>query len=161
MENGSAGNATSKLDEFTEWVNNFCDTNHIPGCAYKKEYDDILNIEYSEVIGLEADECFAKALLLMNYATYLHKKYLILESQLDWCNQAIDFLCAKQWNKYDKFLPAEIKKQTIIANSENMLNLEKIRIRFKSSHSILKDSYHDVKRRVSLLEGLGKKKSFN
>lgn len=148
------------LDEFTEWINNFCDTNHIPGCLYKPEYDEILDYEESEILMMNSDECFAKALILMNYATYLSKRMNIIKSQMKWCKETLDFLVAKYWNNYGGGVSWEVKRNMIIKDNSYMINLQRFMIQLESSLNIMESSYHDIKKRVSILENLGKKKGF-
>jgi hypothetical protein len=160
MENEIDADAPEGLKTITEWINNFCDLSHIPGCKYKSEYDDLLEMTYDEILDLSSEECFAKAILLANYSTFLQKKLGIMSSQLQWCEEASNFVCAKYWNRYDSYLPAAIKKQSIINDNSYLQQIEKYKIRIDSGVKMIQDSYYDIKKRIGLFESLGKSRSF-
>jgi hypothetical protein len=69
-------------------------------------------------------------------------------------------LYAKYWDRYDKFLPAEIKKKSIIAENTFAQSIEKARLRLYASMQILNETSRDIKKRVSLFQDLGKSRSF-
>lgn len=126
------------LDKFSKWIDNFCVENGV--IDYKE------NDQY--------------ALTLMNYASLLQKKYDVVHSQHTWCVEALNFLYAKYWDKYDKYLPAEIKKKSIILENSFAQNVEKSRIRLYAAMQILSESARDVRKRVSIFQDLGKHRSF-
>jgi hypothetical protein len=99
------------LSNFTEWVEAFCKENNIPNFKVDDECEYILSISSETIAGLDADECFAYSLQIMNYAGALQRKLDLIRSQFNWCEEAINYLCAKQWDQQDKFMPAEIKKK--------------------------------------------------
>jgi len=117
-------------------------------------------MDYEDLLSLTADECFAKAILLMNYSTYLQRRMSVLKSQLNWCKEIIEYQLSKYWAQYDKSFPWEIKRKAIIKDNSYMLLVQKFIIQLESSVAIIEDSYHDVKKRVSLIEGLGKHRRY-
>jgi hypothetical protein len=148
------------LDKFTEWVETFCKENNIVEYKDSEEYANILHMSYEDVLSLSSDECFSYAIILMNYAGLLQKKYDLINAQYNWCMEALNFLYAKYWERYDKFLPAEVRKKTIIIENSFAQNIEKCRLRLYASMQILSESSKDIKKRVSLLQDLGKTRSF-
>ena len=160
MEKKTKDVTPNGLDEFTAWIDSFCDTNHIPGCVYKDEYNDILEMEYEDLLSLTADECFAKAIMLMNYSTYLQRRMSVLKSQLNWCKEIMEYQLSKHWSQYDKSFPWEVKRKAIIKDNSYMLLVQKWIIQLESSVTMIEDSYHDVKKRVSLFESLGKHRRY-
>lgn len=148
------------LDDFTEWVNSFCKENGIIEYKDRNEYEPIVNMSHDDILCLSSDECFANAITLMNYAGTLQKKHDLINSQHNWCIEALNFLYAKYWDRYDKFLPAEIRKKSIIAENSFAQNIEKCRLRLHAGMEVLSETAKDIKKRVTLFQDLGKSRSF-
>lgn len=148
------------LDKFTAWVESFCKENGLIEYKDHKEYEPIINMTNGEILSLSSDECFANAMTLMNYAGILQKKHDIIDSQYNWCNEALNYLYSKYWNNYDKFLPAEIRKKCIVSENSFAQSIEKCKIRLYSSLQLLSETTKDIKRRVTLFQDFGKSRSF-
>lgn len=148
------------LNKFTEWVENFCRENGIIDYKDSDQYAPIINLRNEDILSLSSDECFANAITLMNYAGLLQKKYDLIHSQHNWCVEALNFLYAKYWDRYDKFLPAEIRKKSIIIENSFAQSIEKSRLRLYSGMQMLSETVKDIKKRVSLFQDLGKARSF-
>lgn len=148
------------LDKFTEWVESFCKENGIIEYKDRSEYEPILNMCNEDILALSSDECFSYAITLMNYAGILQKKYDLIHSQHNWCMEALNFLYAKYWDRYDKFLPAEVRKKSIIVENSFAQSVEKCRLRLYAGMQMLSETVKDVKKRVSLFQDLGKSRSF-
>jgi|688.fasta_scaffold604560_2 hypothetical protein len=156
----TSGESIEVLQKFTNWVETFCKENNIIEYKDRNEYEPIINMSNGEILSLSSDECFANALTLMNYAGILQKKYDLIDSQYNWCIEALNFLYAKYWDNYDKFLPAEIRKKSIISDNSFAQSIEKCRLRLYASMQILSETTKDIKRRVTLFQDFGKSRSF-
>ena len=162
METNDSGKKIKGLDEFVSWVDSFCEDNHIPNIKYNEDDEAPMKLEYGEIISLSSEECFAQAMILMNYASYLQKKLDTLDSHLSWCDNAMNYLFSHEWDNYTgKFTPKEIVKKSIIKGNSYAQELEKCRIRLSSGVRLISEQCKDVKKRVSLLQDLGKKRSFS
>lgn len=148
------------LSNFTEWVESFCKENNIPNFKVDDECEYILSISSETIAGLDADECFAYSLQIMNYAGALQRKLDLIRSQFNWCEEAINYLCAKQWDQQDKFMPAEIKKKNIIRDNSYAVVVEKCRLRLYAGILSLEETCKDLKKRANIFQDLGKGKSF-
>ena len=150
------------VDEFINWVNNFCTTNNLPDIKHSATDEWILNLSYIDLMELSSEECYANAFCLMNYASFLQKKSDEIRGHLAWCNTAMDYLFSQKWDHYaGKFTPKEIIKQSIIRDVPDAQVLEKCRLRLGSVYHISAEQCKDVKTRVDLLQSLGKKRSFS
>lgn len=146
--------------DFNEWVDNYCITNNIPSFEFNEDHKLVMGFSIQELNRLSSEETYAYAMVLMNYAGYLQKKLDVAQSQLYWCGQALEYLFAKHWNNYDKFLPSEIKKKSILIDNSYAESVEKSRIRLQAALFFLEESCRDVKKRVSILQDMGKAKAF-
>lgn len=158
MENDSP--EISGLKDLTEWVNNFCDINQIKYADYSIEYSSVMNMAHEEIMSLSSEECFSKALVLMNYASFIQKKLDIMSAQLHWCNEALLYLQAKLWSDFDKYIPSDVKRKSICIENSYALEVEKQTIRISAAVNTLSSLVSDIKKRVSLLQDLGKRKNF-
>jgi hypothetical protein len=145
---------------FVKWLEGFCEATNIVEYTDSDQYAIILGLEEEDIIGLTAGECFAKAITLMNYTGMLQKKLDMLNSQHAWCVEVLNFIFAKQWESYDKYLPAEIKKQSIIRDNSYATMIEKYRLRMHGGILLLTETIKDLKKRVSIFQDLGKARSF-
>ncbi len=148
------------LDEFIEWVENYCVDNGIPDFPDSEEYREILEMKYEEIISLSSDECFAKAILLMNYAGLLQRKHDLVYSQYSWCREALNYLTGKYWNNFDRWIPLEIRRQMVIIDNEYAKIVEAARLKLDAALQCSSEMIKDIKKRVSLLQDLGKTKGF-
>ena len=148
------------LDKFTKWVESFCVENNIVPYKDSDSYASILDMSHDDIISLSSDECFANAITLMNYAGLLQKKYDFISVQHEWCVEALNFLYAKYWDRYDKFLPAEVRKKSIILENSFAQGIEKCRIRLYAGMQMLSETTKDTKKRVTLFQDFGKTRSF-
>jgi hypothetical protein len=148
------------LADLNSWLETFCDTQHIPNITFDKSYEDSAYMEYEDIMNLTSEECYAHAFTVMNYVGYLQKKLDLSRAMHNWCINALDFLYSKVWNNYDKWLPAEIRKKSIIAENSFADVVQKNEIRLSSTIFMLEEGIKDLRKKVSLLQDLGKKRSF-
>jgi len=162
METNNTDNCESirGLDEFTSWVEAFCKQNNIIEYKDSEHYDHIVNMPHEDILSLSSDECFANALTLMNYAGTLQKKHDLIDSQYQWCTEAMNTIYARYWDRYDKFLPAEVRKKSILIENSYAQVVEKIRLRLYASMQILNATAKDIKKKVSLFQDLGKARTY-
>ena len=162
MEENDSADKIKGLSEFIEWVDNYCSEHHVPDPQFNGSDSFILQMDYTALLDLSAEECFANAICLMNYASVLQKKADTLNGHLSWCIEALDYLFSQQWDNYSgKFTPKEVVKKSIIQGNSYAQELEKCRLRLKSVYDITIEQCKDIKKRVNLLQDLGKKRNFS
>ena len=148
------------VKEFTAWIDAFCKDSNVPEFSYSEDYKDIMVMTTSDIIGLSSEECLAMAYTLMGYAGLLQSKLDLVKGQSRWCVEALDYLYAKYWNNYDKFLPSEIRKKSILHENTYANEIEGARIKLLSGIDYLEETTRDIKKRVNLLQDLGKVKGY-
>jgi len=148
------------LEKFTQWVDSFCKENNIVEYKNSDDYKFIIDMSHGELMSLSQDECFCHGITLMNYAGLLQKKHDVIHGQYTWCIEALNLLYSKYWDNYDKYLPAEIRKKSIINDNTFAQSIERCRMRLEAGMNILNETCKDIKKRVSLFQDLGKCRSF-
>lgn len=161
MEKPDIESTTTAIEEFKEWIKNFCETNTLPIYKFNSDVEDIINMPYDDIMALSSDECYCKSLVLMNYASLLQRKLDILNSQLQWCESLIVCLCSKYWNNYDKYLPSDIRRQSILAENSYGQELDEARIKIQAGITMLQETCKDLKKQVQIFQELGKKRSYS
>lgn len=150
------------LEDFTKWVEGFCRSSGlIEPVENDPMYEFILNLNHDKLIDLSAEECMTHAFILIGYVSALQKKLDLMISQHVWCVEAMNYLYARQWDNYDKFLPSELRKQSIIRENTYAQAVEKQRLRLKAGIQMLEESCKDIRRKVDILQSLGKIRTYN
>jgi len=148
-------------ENFDKWISDLCDANNIPYCNWDDKYDQILHLPYEEIVTLSPEECFTYATLMVNYSSYLQKQTDRCKSITTYVTALIDRELSKVWSNYDKYMPAEIKRQAIINDNSYLTMLEKCKIRLSTYENVLSTSISDIKRRSSIFQDFGKRKTWN
>lgn len=148
------------LKDFTDWVKSFCKDSNVPEFSYSHDYRDIMDMTNVDLMGLSSDECLSFAYILMGYAGLLQSKLDLIKGQSRWCSEALDYLYAKYWNNYDKFLPSEIRKKSILHENTYAHEIEGARIKLLAGTDYLEETTKDIKKRVSILQDLGKVRGY-
>lgn len=161
MEIDSVIGEINSVREFNEWIDSICKENNLLESKYDESVKSISNHSYDEILSLSSEECFACSIVLMNYAIYLQSICDRINSVLSYSNALLDRELSKVWSNYDKFIPAEIKRQMIIKDNSYMTLLEKCRLRLNAIQSTMSESCKDIKRKVSLYQDFAKKRGFN
>jgi hypothetical protein len=143
----------------TQWIEGFC-TDRINAAYDEERCREILSLDNSTIMHLDQNECFAYATTLMNYASYLQKKVATLRSQYSWCEDGLNYVFSKSWMNYDKWMPAEVRKQAIISENIYAATLNKIRIRIYAAIQLTEDECKDIKRRVNIFQEFGNARRF-
>jgi hypothetical protein len=161
MEEDTTERETDPIAEFRLWIDGFLKEHHVPFYKFSDEADDILVMDYNELMSLTSEECYANALILMNYASLLQSRLDSIKSEFEWCSRLMNCLYREQWNNYDKFLTADVRKQSILSDNSYGQLLDEAYHKMKTGINLLENSCKDIKKRVSLLQDLGKSRSYN
>lgn len=138
----------------------YCGTNHIPACAWNDKFEKVMSISSEELLSLTYEECFAHANELINYSIFLQKLIDRLKTLISHIESEINKVVAANWANYDKYLPADVKRQTVINDNSYLQNIEALNITLKSADMHISEVIKDVRRKVSLFHDLAKRKSF-
>ncbi len=161
MEIDSIIGEVTSVREFKEWIDSICKENNLHSSKYDEKVKSIIDHSYDEILALSSEECFACSITLMNYAIYLQSMCDRINSVLSYSNALLDRELSKVWTNYDKYIPAEVKRQMIVKDNSYMTLLEKCRLRLSAVESTMSESCKDIKRKVSLYQDFAKKRGFN
>lgn len=150
------------LEEFTNWVDSFCKSAGLTEPVYDDPmYAFILDLNYESLVALSAEECIAYAYILINYVSGIQKKLDKMIAQNNWCIEALNYLYSKYWDNYDKYLPSDLRRHSIIRENSYAQLVERQRLRLKGGIQMLEESCKDIRRKVELLQSLGKVRTYN
>lgn len=160
MEEDTTEDKTNPIEEFKLWIQGFLKENNLPEYKFNDEVDSILVMDHDEIMLLSSEECYANALVLMNYASLLQSRLDSIKSEFEWCKRLMNILYQEQWYNYDKFLTSDVRKQSILAADSYGKLLDEAYHKMQSSITLLESSCYDIKKRVSLFQDLGKTRSY-
>lgn len=148
-----------RLAEFTQWVNEFCIRHNVPNLPYnKEEVNNIINRGYDQLQELTSEECFSSAMILMNYAGYLQRESDYLRTLQKKCIHLLNHGYSLGWESFDKYMPADIKKQSIVDEIEHLQRIQENELRLSSGVQMLEKQCEDIRNRANLYKEMGKKR---
>ena len=83
MERDITESTTNPIEEFKLWIKGFLKENNLPSYEFHDEVDSVLVMSYDEIMGLTSEECYANALVLMNYASLLQSRLDSIRSEFE------------------------------------------------------------------------------
>lgn len=161
MEEYDPAKTPKGLADLNEWLDTFCDTQHIPDITFHPSYEEAAYMEYEDIMNLTSEECYANAFMVLNYAGFLQKKLDLSRAMHNWCLHALNFLYSKTWNDYDKWLPPDVRKKSIVSENSYAEVVQKNEIRLYGTICMLEEGIKDLRKKATLLQDLGKKRSFS
>lgn len=132
-----------ELDEFISKVTNYLSgSNIIPNSISEKhitKVKEILNYDDSRIREMTPLECLSDHMMILSYMRSI--KFLLAseKSILNYGQDKLDRIIAHQNHKFDKFIKYEIKKYSIINNTEyakllnDIIELAKAKIEYLSN----------------------------
>lgn len=93
----------------------------------QNDLQEILSLDISIIQSLSAEDCWEKSVTLAQYAIYIQRQTNKEKARLKWCNASIMRLCAKEWDNYNKYLPIDVRIETIALNNEAVEKISRIR----------------------------------
>ena len=160
MEVESLLSEVASVKEFDQWLTRVADGVMSPKFTKSDEVDNCLNLEFSEIIDMPYDKCYAYSILLLDYAAFLQTKTERLKSLKCYAESTIDRYLAANWSNFyaGEYCPQNIKRQAIIKTSEMATLLEKCRVRLGSVVAENEQLCQDLRRRSNLFSDYARKK---
>lgn len=124
-----------KHEKIQKLVNQYLNKVGIGNITSKNEVEKFLNITQNEIRHMSDQDCGEAAIILNQEATYLQLEINKMQSDINWCNEYINFLIAHYIESCGgKFLPYEyrrtiaIKQNDIAKQLQEIVNNVKIRL---------------------------------
>lgn len=87
----------------------------------------IFNLEYDEILALTQNEAGASAIVLRQYLIMLQSDLAKLDRIICFCEDNLNYILSKEWDNFDKFMKAEVKRQGICSTNSYAMVCERVR----------------------------------
>lgn len=148
------------MKEFDEYVKEFTLSASAQVPPLDSTVEDLLGLGYDDLLSLTSQQCLAHAFKISGYALYIRSQLNENQARLNWCEDYLNRILAKEWDQYDPYMKYDLKRQAIISQNEFSTKLEKLRSRLKARVTILEDKLKDIRDMAQTLNELGRKKSY-
>lgn len=101
------------------------------------EVNQFLTMSINEQKQMNAEECGEASVVLNREATYVQLQINVMQAELNWCHEYIEYLICKKVAKYgDKYTPFEYRRRMAIIDNDIASKLQEvitqIQLRLKS-----------------------------
>ncbi len=106
---------------------------------------------------LTKDELFTWAYELYSYSTHLQDELNMQKIALDWCNDKLDKMVAKNYDQFSPYTKHDMRRQLIIVNDEYAAAVDHYREVAHSRVQSLEGKVYELKRKADILMEKGKR----
>ena len=160
MSNGESKlkTANEQLADLKNMINDFLDASH---ARFNKKFRDdwhrCANADKQTISMLTKDELFTWAYELYSYSTHLQDELNMQKIALDWCNDKLDKMVAKNYHQFDSYMKYETKRNMIVINDEYARVVDHYREVALSRVQSLEYKARDLRRKADILLEKGKR----
>lgn len=149
------------MREFDSYVKEFTYSANAGVTELDCSLEELFDISESELLKLNSEECIAKSFKISGYAMYIRSQLNENLARLNWCEDSLNRIIAKQYNDFDPYMKYEVRRQAIIDGDSFAYKVEKLRSRLKARVVILEDKLKDIRDMAETIKELGRRKGFN
>jgi ElaB/YqjD/DUF883 family membrane-anchored ribosome-binding protein len=150
--------ANEQLSELRDMINDFLNASH---ARFNKKFRDdwhrCANADKETISMLTKDELFTWAYELYSYSTHLQDELNMQKIALNWCNDKLDKMVAKNYHQFDTYMKYETKKNLIVINDEYARMVDHYREIAESRVQSLDGKIYELKRKADILMEKGKR----
>ena len=125
----------------------------------KAMVDDFLNAsnDMQTIKSLTQEECFTWSYALYSYSTFLQDELNMQKIALNWCNDKLDKMVAKNHDQFSTYTKFEQRRPLIIVNDEYAAAVDHYREIAESRIQALDGKIYELKRKADILMEKGKR----
>ena len=150
--------ANEQLADLRDMINDFLDASH---ARFNKKFRDdwhrCANAGKDTISTLTKDELFTWAYELYSFSTHLQDELNMQKIALNWCNDKLDKMVAKNYHQFDTYMKYETKKNLIVLNDEYARMVDHYREIAESRVQSLDGKIYELKRKADILMEKGKR----
>ena len=139
-------------------IDDFLNASH---ARFHKEFNEewtlAANADTSVLRALTKDETFDFAYSLYSYASHVQDELNMQKIALDWCNDKLDKMVAKNYHQFDSYMKYETKRNMIVINDEYARVVDHYREIALSRVESLENKAKDLRRKADILLEKGKR----
>ena len=160
MSNGETKlkTASEQLADLKAMVDDFLDASH---ARFNKKFRDdwhrCANADRETISSLTQAELFDWSYQLYSYSTHLQDELNMQKIALDWCNDKLDKMVAKNINEFSPYTKHDMRRQLIVMNDEFARTVDHYREVAHSRVQSLEGKIYELKRKADILMEKGKR----
>ena len=150
--------ANEQLADLRAMVDDFLKASHARfNKKFNEDWERAANANRDTLKILTRDEMFDYAYVLYSYSTHLQDELNMQKIALDWCNDKLDKMIAKNYNQFDNYMKYETKRNMIVVNDEFARVVDHYREIAMSRVQSLEGKVYELKRKADILLEKGKR----
>lgn len=124
---------------------------------FNEEWATAADADSALLRALTKDETFEFAYLLYAYSSHVQDELNMQKIALDWCNDKLDKMVAKNYHQFDSYMKYETKRNMIVINDEYARVVDHYREIALSRVQSLENKAKDLRRKADILLEKGKR----
>ena len=124
---------------------------------FNEEWATAADADSALLRALTKDETFEFAYLLYAYSLHVQDELNMQKIALDWCNDKLDKMVAKNYHQFDSYMKYETKRNMIVINDEYARVVDHYREIALSRVQSLENKAKDLRRKADILLEKGKR----
>ena len=150
--------ANEQLADLRAMVDDFLKASHARfHKKFNEEWTTAADADSSVLMALTKDETFDFAYSLYGYASHIQDELNMQQIALDWCNDKLDKMIAKNYHQFDNYMKYETKRNMIVINDEYARIVDHYREIALSRVQSLESKAKDLRRKADILLEKGKR----
>ena len=150
--------ASEQLADLKAMVDDFLNASH---ARFNKKFRDdwhrCANADRETISSLTQAELFDWSYQLYSYSTYLQDELNMQKIALDWCNDKLDKMVAKNINEFNPYTKHDMRRQLIVMNDEYAAAIDHYREIAEARVQSLEGKVYELKRKADILMEKGKR----
>ena len=146
------------MAELRVMVDDFLNASH---ARFNKKFRDdwhrCANADRQTINSLTQAELFDWSYELYSYSTYLQDELNMQKIALNWCNDKLDKMVAKNIDNFSPYTKHEMRRQLIVVNDEFAATVDHYREIAESRVHSLDGKIYELKRKADILMEKGKR----
>ena len=149
--------ANEQLAELRTMVDEFLANNNTKFANFKEEFLLAADFSQEQIRALTKDELFENSYILYSYASYIQDEMNMQKIALNWCNDKLDKMVAKNINEFNPYTKHDMRRQLIVMNDEFAKAVDYYREIAETRIQSLEGKVYEIKRKADILMEKGKR----
>ena len=150
--------ASEQLADLKAMVDDFLNASHARfNKKFHEDWERAANANRDTLSILTRDELFDHAYILYSYSTHLQDELNMQKIALNWCNDKLNKMVAKNHDQFSKYTKYEERRPLIIVNDEYAATVDHYREIAESRVQSLEGKIYELKRKADILLEKGKR----
>ncbi len=150
--------ANEQLAELRVMVDDFLNASHARfNKKFNEDWERAANASRDTLSILTRDEMFDYAYILYSYSTHLQDELNMQKIALNWCNDKLDKMVAKNMNEFSPYTKHDMRRQLIVMNDEFARAVDHYREIAETRIQAMEGKVYELKRKADILLEKGKR----